>query len=311
MAAHLGHQSIQAMRGLKALRGLQGLRGLHARELATVPKLRRDHASATSVRSSSATLTAAPSMTASTSMEAPTVVEKTVACSDGMARWPGLTSTGGLLRTLDWVGTVSFAHSGAVLAAASGMDLLGTAAVGTITAVGGGTIRDAVFLSRSPFWTSETEYLALCAAAALATFALWPVVSERVPDADDHPALFVGDTLGVAAFATIGVQNGVRLRCAPAVSILCGMATATFGGAVRDILVKRDVRIFHSHAEIYATTAAAGSTAYLLARAMGASYTGRVVAGLATAAAMRCAARSAGIRLPTWTQPKYPEQVEC
>ncbi len=231
---------------------------------------------------------------------APPIAKQVVV--DGMPRWPSLTSSGGLLRSLDWIGTMSFAHSGAVLAASLGMDVLGTAAVGTITAVGGGTIRDAVFLSRSPFWTSEAEYLALCMATAVATFALWPRVEHQIPG--DHPVLFAGDTLGVAAFSVIGAQNGVRAGMPLPVSVLCGIATATFGGAVRDVLCKRDVRIFHSHAEIYATTAAGGATAYLLARAAGAPLAVKVAVGLGTAGALRYMAWKDGIRLPVWSREK-------
>lgn len=213
-----------------------------------------------------------------------------------------MTSAKGVLRTLDYVGTVSFAHSGTILAASMGMDLLGCAAVGTITAVGGGTIRDAVFLSKSPFWTDEVEYLALCVATALGTFMLWPLVTQSISEQDMDTGLFVGDTLGVAAFSVIGVQNGIRAGMKMPVSILCGMATATFGGAVRDVLCKRDVRIFHSHAEIYATTAAGGATAYLAAKSLKAPVGLRIAAGLATAGALRYTARKQGIRLPTWLE---------
>lgn len=238
---------------------------------------------------------APPPATPATAPAVAASAERAVA-DDGMPRWPSATSTGGLLRALDWVGTVSFAHSGAVIAASMGMDLLGTAAVGTITAVGGGTIRDALFLSRAPFWTSEVEYLGLCCLTAAGTFLLWP----RDDKGGEHPALFAGDTLGVAAFCVIGAQNGVRARMPFAVSVLCGMATATFGGAVRDVLCKRDVRIFHSHSEIYATTAASGATAYLVARGMRLGAPVRVAAGLGTATALRFLAWREGIRLPVW-----------
>lgn len=241
---------------------------------------------------------AAPPPSTPLSASALTSTAKATAAADGMPRWPSVTSPGGLLRALDWVGTVSFAHSGAVLAASMGMDLLGTAAVGTITAVGGGTIRDALFLSRAPFWTSEVEYLALCSATAAATFLLWPRADSV--DEEENILLFTGDTLGVAAFCVIGAQNGVRAGMPFAVSVLCGMATATFGGAVRDVLCKRDVRIFHSHAEIYATTAASGATAYLVARSLAAPPAVSVATGLATAGMLRYMAWQKGIRLPVW-----------
>lgn len=88
------------------------------------------------------------------------------------------------------------------------MDVLGAVMVGTITAVGGGTIRDAVILSKKPFWTEETEYLYMSILAAGGTFLLWP--KEKDGEPVDHPSLKWMDALGVGAFATIGVQNGIR-----------------------------------------------------------------------------------------------------
>lgn len=49
---------------------------------------------------------------------------------DGMARFPALTSPGGLLRGLDYFGTVVFAISGTVTAGAAGMDILGCVQLG-------------------------------------------------------------------------------------------------------------------------------------------------------------------------------------
>jgi len=49
---------------------------------------------------------------------------------------------------------------------------------GVITAVGGGTIRDAIFLNRKPFWTEETEYIYLGLFTGIVTFFAWPSVLE-------------------------------------------------------------------------------------------------------------------------------------
>lgn len=238
--------------------------------------------------------------TTTTSAGGPTTTTTTSAARslpiDSLPRYPTL-SPAGSLRLLDYIGTLSFAHTGALLAATSGMDLLGTCVVGTITAVGGGTIRDAIILAKRPFWTSEIEYLYLCLAASGLTFALWP----RGRD-DDSPLHFATDALGVAAFSVIGAQNGVRAGMGGLVCVICGMATATFGGAVRDVLCNRKVRILHSQAEVYASTAAAGAASYLVARGMGARVGGRVGAGLAVAFAGRSYAWMYGTRLPVWTQ---------
>jgi Glycine transporter len=76
---------------------------------------------------------------------------------DGLTRYPSFSSPQGVLRGLDLFGTVVFAYSGCVTAGNCGMDLLGCMIVGTVTAVGGGTIRD-VFLGNVPvFWMTEVE----------------------------------------------------------------------------------------------------------------------------------------------------------
>ncbi|PXF48002.1 hypothetical protein BWQ96_02193 [Gracilariopsis chorda] len=221
-----------------------------------------------------------------------------LAAHDSLPRYANV-STLGLLRAADYIGTISFAHSGAMLAAAAGMDLLGTALVGTITAVGGGTIRDAVILAKRPFWTEEVEYLYLCLLTAATTFVLY---SRNPPDQQrEESALeFASDTVGVAAFCVIGAINGVRARVPALVTTLCGTATATFGGVVRDLLVGREVRILHSRAEIYATTAGAGAAMYVVTRAAGGGVLARVAAGTATAAALRTWAWLHGVRLPVW-----------
>ena len=71
---------------------------------------------------------------------------------EGLPRFPAMTTPTGILRSLDYFGTIVFAASGGLTAATCGCDLLGTLAVGTITAVGGGTIRDTIVLHKQPFW---------------------------------------------------------------------------------------------------------------------------------------------------------------
>lgn len=207
---------------------------------------------------------------------------------------PSRAALGGL-RALDLIGTSSFAISGGLLAAASGMDALGVIAVGCITALGGGTVRDGLLLAVRPFWVAETEYLGLAAASAAAAFV---ALDETV---DDHPVLWWTDAAGVGAFAVIGIRAG---RAAGGVGWgvagLCGVATATFGGVVRDVLVGRKVRILHSHAEVYASCAAVAAATYAAVAVAGGGVAAAVVGGVATGVAARYAAWSQGVRLPVW-----------
>lgn len=186
-----------------------------------------------------------------------------------MPRYPDSISSGSTLRVIDYVGTVAFSLTGGVTAMAAGMDILGVSLVGTITAIGGGTLRDSIFLGRRPFWTTETEYVALCIATAVFIFGLLDGEVFTQKDVESSDLVRWGDAIGVAAFtigapthprppspttppstchvpacaaieprarASVGANNAIALGLPASVCVLCGMGTATFGGVVRDVL---------------------------------------------------------------------------
>jgi uncharacterized membrane protein YeiH len=99
---------------------------------------------------------------------------------------------------------------------------------------------------------------------------------------------------------SLPLQNPTRRNVQ---QVLCGMSTATFGGATRDVLTNRPVRILHSHAELYASTAAAGAGAYILTRAIRAPLPVRIFAGVFTSILARYCSWTYGLRLPTWEDP--------
>ena len=59
------------------------------------------------------------------------------------------------------------------------MDMLGCMIVGTITAMGGGTVRDILIGVRPVFWFVEYEYLLLCLATTFWTFHTWSLLVEQ------------------------------------------------------------------------------------------------------------------------------------
>lgn len=227
--------------------------------------------------------------------------DETLPHSDGLTRYPSLSSPQGVLRTLDWLGTISFAASGTLCAGHAGLDALGCIIVGTIASVGGGTIRDAILHQRA-FWVDEYEYILLCLATCGLTLLTWKELEDKGLLHEEDEWFWWSDTLGVGAFACVGAQNAIRMNLHPVISILCGMFTATFGGVVRDTLCKRDVRILNSKSEIYATTALSGATMYNLARAIGGNPLLKIGAGMSTTVALRYIAAHKDIKLPlaTW-----------
>jgi uncharacterized membrane protein YeiH len=178
-----------------------------------------------------------------------------------------------------------------------GLDILGCTVVGSITALGGGTVRDCM-LNQRVFWMDEYEYILICLGACALTLTAWKSLEDKGLVKEDGDMFWWSDTIGIGAFCCIGAQNAIRMNLNPIICILCGMFTSTFGGVVRDTLTKRDVRILHSHSEIYASAALGGSTMYMIARALGGSPFVKIATGATTAVTMRYAAAHHDIKLP-------------
>lgn len=208
------------------------------------------------------------------------------------------------MRAGDYMGTAVFSMTGTLTAAGAGMDVLGCCVVGTITAVGGGTIRDILIArdengqSKRAFWMEEPEYLYISMLSSVATFFLWNALAETWGLDESDVWIFWLDSMGIGCFCIIGAMHGIRAGLPVVVCALCGMFTSTFGGLTRDVLSHRPVRILHSHSEIYASTAFLGASAYLGARALGLSYAARAASGICTAIGLRYVAWTSDIRLP-------------
>ncbi len=66
-------------------------------------------------------------------------------------------STEIVLLIMEWIGTISFAASGALVAIRHSLDLFGVVTVGTITAVGGGVLRD-ILVNEKPYILTKHVY---------------------------------------------------------------------------------------------------------------------------------------------------------
>lgn len=212
---------------------------------------------------------------------------------EGMPRYPNCSVLGGL-RALDYFGTTIFAVSGSILASMYGMDALGCCVVGSITALGGGTVRDVLWGRCPAFWLDETEYLYMSVAAAAAAF-FFCYYEQPGKDWLDF-IVFWGDTFGIGAFAVIGTMYAVRLGCTVLITLICTFFTCTGGGIIRDTLVRRPARVLHNHEEVYAEAAVAGGAAYLIARKLNFSLPMRVITGASTTIALRLLATKYDIK---------------
>jgi uncharacterized membrane protein YeiH len=196
-----------------------------------------------------------------------------------------------LLYILDLCGVGVFAVSGAIVAARKRFDLLGIAVIATVTAIGGGTIRD-VLLDRYPvFWIKDTAYLVVIFGATTLT-ALY--VTFRKPP---QLGLLIADALGLALFTISGARVAEERDLPAIIVVVMGTITGSAGGLLRDVL-GAEVPLVLRQTDLYATAAIAGATAYLMLQAVGMERTLAALLGMATVAGLRLAAIVWKLRLP-------------
>ena len=111
-----------------------------------------------------------------------------------------------VLTALDYAAVLVFALTGALAASRAQLDLIGFAFLASLTALGGGTVRD-LLLDRNPvFWIADPTPLAIACAAAVLVFFTAHLLESRqmVLTWLDALALPIAVAAGVRAATEIG-----------------------------------------------------------------------------------------------------------
>ncbi|OGT81307.1 MAG: hypothetical protein A3H91_04735 [Gammaproteobacteria bacterium RIFCSPLOWO2_02_FULL_61_13] len=200
------------------------------------------------------------------------------------------------LYVLSLIGVAVFAISGALAAGHKQLDLFGVLVIATVTAIGGGTVRD-VLLDRTPiFWIADPNQLIVIAISALLTvvYVRW----RKPPGA----SLLVADAFGLALFAISGAQVAEAEQLHWLLVIVMGTITGIAGGLLRDVLCN-EVPLLLQQTDLYATAAIIGVVAYLACQALGMDRTAAALIGMTMVAGLRVAAIFWGLRLPVFHIP--------
>ena len=193
---------------------------------------------------------------------------------------------------LDWIGVAVFAISGALVASRTEMDRVGFALLGTVTGIGGGTLRD-VLLGQYPlFWVREPAYLVTCVLVSCSVFLFAHLPQSR------HRLLVWLDAVGLALFAVTGAEKALLAGAGPVVAVTMGVVTASFGGIIRDVLGAESPVVLSR--EIYVTAALVGAAIFVALAQLGMTRDVAIMAGLAAGLALRGVALTRG-----WSLPRY------
>lgn len=161
-----------------------------------------------------------------------------------------------LLEALDFASVFVFALTGALAASRAQLDLVGFAFLASLTAVGGGTVRD-LLLDRNPiFWVAEPAFVLVALVAAVLVFFTAHLFESR------QSVLTWLDAVALSVAAASGTGVALALGQGAVIVALMGTATGCLGGLMRDV-VANEVPLVLRQGELYVSAALAGALAGL------------------------------------------------
>ncbi len=155
--------------------------------------------------------------------------------------------------------TFAFALTGAIAAIRRGYDIVGVFFLALATGLGGGLIRDGVFLhgtGPTPL-LSDSRYVSLVAGAALVGVLFRRHVLRALR------SFAIIDALGLGAYAAFGTQKALQSGLAAPAAVLVGVINAAGGSLLRDVITREEPLVFRP-GQFYVLTALAGAVAFVL-----------------------------------------------
>ena len=159
---------------------------------------------------------------------------------------------------IDLAATFLFGLTGALAAMKRGYDWIGLFALAFATAIGGGLIRDGIFISQGPpAVTKDSRYIMAVIVAAM----MGPLFRSYAMRFNKLIAWL--DALGLGAYAVVGIQKSLNADLSVAAAVLVGVINAVGGSVLRDVLVREEPLLFKP-GQFYALAAIAGCLLFVL-----------------------------------------------
>ncbi|MCH9740122.1 MAG: TRIC cation channel family protein [Epsilonproteobacteria bacterium] len=139
------------------------------------------------------------------------------------------------LIVTDIIGIISFSISGFLIAIYYKFDLVGVFIASTLTALGGGIIRDGM-IGQMPFAFTHNYpfYVIVGTVAIMSTFKI-----HRIKDIENHFIYVLSDSIGLVAFSIMGALIALREEVNLLGTIVITLLTAVGGGTIRDVLTNK------------------------------------------------------------------------
>jgi uncharacterized membrane protein YeiH len=167
------------------------------------------------------------------------------------------TGTFSLPIWFDLAATFAFALSGALAAIRRGYDIVGVLAIALVSGIGGGLIRDGLFIQTeiTPLLT-DPDYIYTVTAATVVSFFFQRHIHRF------HRLIAWIDALGLGAYAAFGVQKSLAAGLPPSAAVFIGVINAVGGGVLRDVLTREEPLVFQP-GQFYLLTALCGAVTFI------------------------------------------------
>lgn len=166
----------------------------------------------------------------------------------------------------EMIGTVAFAVSGALVAIKKNVDVFGVLVLSSVTAIGGGVVRDIIIGTLPPRMFSDYRYVLAAFIVALIVFVIAYIFKDKFREkavmVDNINNIF--DAIGLGIFTVTGAKVGIASGFSRnGILIVClAVLTGVGGGIIRDMML---VEIpFVLKKRIYAVASIVGGTTYHL-----------------------------------------------
>lgn len=173
-----------------------------------------------------------------------------------------------LVFSIEIIGTIAFALSGALRGIEKQLDVLGITILGVTAATGGGLLRDIILDNCPPLLFVNPIYVIIAAITSILAFIIVYLARCNHYQFKNHLSstfgslLNLADAIGLGIFAVMGVQTAMQRGFFDNtfLTLFVGIITGVGGGMLRDLLVREIPFFLKKH--IYFLAALVGSLSY-------------------------------------------------
>lgn len=167
-----------------------------------------------------------------------------------------------IIFSMEIVGTIAFAASGAMVGIEKSMDIFGVCVLGVVTAVGGGMTRDIVLGIHPPGVFGKPVYVLVAIGISCLVFVGMYFHQMRMEGSFRKiydKAMLIMDSVGLGIFTVVGVNTGIENGYPQDLFLLVfvGTVTGVGGGLLRDMMAGNPPYIFVRH--VYACASILGA----------------------------------------------------